>query len=151
MWVNYYFMIVSAVILMVSIILMVFSSCVETRTKKGLVDASSRMARVNNNENYQNFLCVLFIVGLIVLIVTGVSALIVEVGVKSDILLWIEKKDMMSQVVEAGGDLDNISITQTKIEFNNWLVSARVELERWGTWSTWWPHKEIIESLEYWI
>ena len=151
MWVNYYFMIVSAVILMVSIILMVFSSCMETGTKKGLIDASSRMARVNNNENYQNFLCALFIVGLIVLVVTGVFALVVEVGTKSDILLWIEKKDMMQQVVEAGGDLDNISITQTKIEFNNWLASAKVELERWGTWSTWWPHKEIIESLEYWI
>lgn len=151
MWVNYYFMIVSAVILVVSIVLMVFSSYVETRTKKGLIDASSRMARVNNNENYQNFLYFLFIVGLFVLIATGVLTLIVEVGVKSDILLWVEKKDMMQRVVEAGGDLDNISITQTKIEFNNWLASAKVELERWGTWSTWWPYKEIIESLEYWI
>lgn len=151
MWVNYYFMIVAGIMLVVSTILGIFSSCVETKTKKGLIDANSRTARINNNENYQNFVCALFIIGLIVLVVTGIFALVVEIGAKSDILLWIEKKDMMQQVVEAGGDLDNISITQTKIEFNNWLTSAKVELERWGTWSTWWPHKEIIESLEYWI
>ena len=151
MWVNYYFMIVSAVIFVVSIILGVLFSGVVTKTEKGLIDADSKMARISNNEDYQNFVCALFIISLIVLAVTGIFALVVEVGTKSDILLWIEKKDMMQQVVEAGGDLDNISITQTKINFNNWLASARVELERWGTWSTWWPHKEIIESLEYWI
>ena len=151
MWVNYYFMIVSAVIFVVSIILGVLFSCVETKTEKGLIDADSKMARISNNEDYQNFVCALFIISLIVLAVTGIFALVVEVGRQSDILLWIEKKDMMQQVVEAGGDLDNISITQTKINFNNWLASARVELERWGPWSTWWPHKEIIESLEYWI
>lgn len=151
MWVNYYFMIASAIILVVSIILAVLSSCVETRTKKGLIDADSKMARINNNEGYQDFVCALFIIGLIILTVTGILALVVEIGTQSDILLWIEKKDMMQQVVEAGGDLDNISIAQTKINFNNWLASARVELERWGIWSTWWPHKEIIESLEYWI
>lgn len=151
MWVNYYFMIVSAVIFVVSIILGVLFSGVVTKTEKGLIDADSKMARISNNEDYQNFVCALFIISLIVLAVTGIFALVVEVGRQSDILLWIEKKDMMQQVVEAGGDLDNISITQTKINFNNWLASARVELERWGTWSTWWPHKEIIESLEYWI
>ena len=151
MWANYYFMIVGGVMLVVSTILAILCSCIETNTKRGLIDSNSRMTRINNNEDYQNFVCALFIIGLIVLVMTGIFALVVEIGVKSDILLWIEKKDMMQQVVEAGGDLDNISITQTKIGFNNWLASAKVELERWGAWSTWWPHKEIIESLEYWI
>lgn len=151
MWVNSYFMVAAGIMLIVSSALMFFSCWGECKVKRCGLESCGKAARLGNNESFQNLVCALFIIAFIVLVVTGICALIVEVGVKSDIFLWIERKDMMQQVVEAGGDLDNISITQTKIEFNNWLASARVELERWGTWSTWWPHKEIIESLEYWI
>ena len=95
MWVNYYFMIVSAVIFVVSIILGVLFSGVVTKTEKGLIDADSKMARISNNEDYQNFVCALFIISLIVLAVTGIFALVVEVGRQSDILLWMSCPDYL--------------------------------------------------------
>lgn len=137
MWVNYYFMGAAIILLALSFAL----AC----TNKYISRSKTQL------EAADFVIVVLLVMGISILVVTVLFSLIIEVGYKNDILLWIEKKGMMQQVIEAGGDLDNIGITQTKIDFNNWLADAKISLERWGTWSTWWPHKEVIESLEYWM
>lgn len=67
------------------------------------------------------------------------------------ILKYQNMYSMIEEAINNGTDLENIAITQTKIEFNTWLVDAKTSLERWGNWSNWYLWKDQIMALNYLI
>lgn len=67
------------------------------------------------------------------------------------ILRYQNMYSMMEEAINNGTDLENITITQTKIEFNTWLVEVKTSLERWGNWSSWYLWKDQIMALNYLI
>ena len=67
------------------------------------------------------------------------------------ILKYQNMYSMIEEAINNGTDLENIAITQTKIEFNTWLVDVKTSLERWGNWSLWYLWKDQIIALNYLI
>ena len=56
---------------------------------------------------------------------------------------------MIQQVVSNGSDLENIAISQTKIEYNEWLTNAIASLRTYGNWSSWSLYEEELLALQY--
>lgn len=53
--------------------------------------------------------------------------------------------EMVQEVVLNGKDLENITITEKILEYNNWLSEAKADKETWGNWSIY--YKEDLDSL----
>lgn len=77
------------------------------------------------------------------------ALIIAMINMPTAIFTYKEMHSMIEQAIANGTDLENIAITQTKIDFNTWLSEALVSLERWGNWSKWYPWKEQILQLSY--
>ena len=86
---------------------------------------------------------ILFVLSLIIICIVGPAP--------STILRYQNMYGMIESAINNGTDLENIAITQTKIEFNAWLVDAKTSLERWGNWSSWYLWKDQIMALNYLI
>lgn len=54
--------------------------------------------------------------------------------------------EMVQEVVLNGKDLENIKITETILNYNNWLSKAKADKETWGNWSVY--YKEDLDSLK---
>lgn len=68
------------------------------------------------------------LVALLLLIAKGIKT-------KSEIIEFGHQKEMIEQTVENGTDLENIAITQTIIEYNQWLAKAKTNKEIYGIFS----------------
>ena len=86
---------------------------------------------------------IFFILSLIIICAVGANP--------GTILKYQNMYSMIEEVINNGTDLENIAITQTKIEFNAWLVDVKTSLERWGNWSLWYLWKDQILALNYLI
>lgn len=53
--------------------------------------------------------------------------------------------EMVQEVILNGTDLENIKITETVLDYNNWLSEAKADKETWGNWSVY--YKEDLDSL----
>lgn len=74
------------------------------------------------------------IMGIIVLD-SLLTILIGGFATKSNIIEFEHQKEMIEQTVENGTDLENIAITQTIIEYNQWLAEAKASKEIYGIFS----------------
>lgn len=94
-------------------------------------------------------------VGWMTLIATGLSALIiflpvcifVPLGAKQEVMKYKKDYEMIQEVIKNGSEYNNIAISQTLIEYNTWLSSAKADKELWGNWSEY--VYEDLNSLEY--
>ena len=84
---------------------------------------------------------IFFILSLIIICAVGANP--------GTILRYQNMYNMIEEAINNGNDLENIAITQTKIEFNTWLVDVKTSLERWGNWSLWYLWKDQILALNY--
>lgn len=71
----------------------------------------------------------------------------VPIGAKQVVKEYQMNYEMIQEVIESGSDYDNISISQTIIEYNAWLTKAKTDKEMWGTWSQY--VYEDLDSLNY--
>lgn len=51
-------------------------------------------------------------------------------------------------VYHSGFDITS-DMVNMKMELNNWLLNAKIALERWGFWSSYYPYAEEILQLSY--
>lgn len=54
--------------------------------------------------------------------------------------------EMVQEVILNGKDLENIRITETILNYNNWLSEAKADKETWRNWSKY--YKEDLDSLK---
>ena len=72
---------------------------------------------------------------LMLLIIVCITCGVTIITSKEELQLFEETKDMVEDIYENGSDLDNIGITQTIIEKNQWLARVRVSKEIYGVFS----------------
>lgn len=100
---------------------------------------------------------VVFIILFCFLVVSGITfsvSLICSlcncINIPSDIVRYKETYALYQELLENTNGFDITSdMVTTKMELNNWLLNARVELERWGFWSSYYPYAEEISQLSY--
>lgn len=61
--------------------------------------------------------------------------------------LYIEKAQMIEQVIESSGDLENAGISNAIIEYNSWLAEAKTSKARYGIWSSY--YYVDISGMDY--
>lgn len=72
------------------------------------------------------------------------------ITIPSDIVRYRETYALYQELLENANGFDITSdMVTTKMELNSWLLNARVELERWGFWSSYYPYVEEISQLSY--
>ena len=94
----------------------------------------------------------IFVIWIISIVLLVIASLVVTIGVLSDaqaINQWKEVYVMVQQIVNNGSDLENIAISQTKIEYNEWLTNAIANLRTYGNWSSWSLYEEELLALQY--
>ena len=86
-------------------------------------------------------------------IVAGIASLILllasiftPVGAKKEVATFEYQKEFVETAIEGGNELENIAITQTIIEQNQWLSKAKASLNTYGCFSKYWG--QGIENLE---
>ena len=84
-----------------------------------------------------------------ILILVGIIVASTVCSGISQINGWKETYQMVEQVIENGSDLENIAISQLKIEYNSWLSEAISSLNTWGKWSSWYMWKDKLLALQY--
>lgn len=89
----------------------------------------------------------MFIFGILILVGIIVASTVCS-GI-SQINEWKETYQMIEQVIKNGSDLENIAISQLKIEYNSWLSEAISSLNTWGKWSSWYIWKDKLLALQY--
>ena len=92
---------------------------------------------------------VIWIISIVSLILTGLTVTVCVLSDARTINQWKEVYVMIQQVVSNGSDLENIAISQTKIEYNEWLTNAIASLRTYGNWSSWSLYEEELLALQY--
>jgi hypothetical protein len=65
---------------------------------------------------------------------------------KKEYQTYIIQKEFVEEAYSNGTELDNIAMTQTIIEMNDWLINAKVNKKFYGNWSKY--YNLDIDSLE---
>ena len=68
------------------------------------------------------------------------------IDAKREVEYFKYQSEYVATAIENGSDLENIAITQTIIEQNEWLAKAKSGLATWGTWSMY--YGSGVEELE---
>ena len=80
-----------------------------------------------------------FVVGVAIAILTFVFCLVAifnPVCAKSKYNKFQEQKVIIEQTIENGTDLENIAISKTIIDYNNWLAGAKASKKTYGIFSS---------------
>lgn len=89
------------------------------------------------------------VIGILTFLIFGmICALSFPIN-KSELAKYEEKYQMIQLVEESGTELENVALSQAKIEFNDWLAGAKSSLNRWGNWSLYYYVKDEVLQLEY--
>lgn len=83
--------------------------------------------------------------GIISLFLLGIC-IFVPIEAKNEIATFEYQKEFIEVAIEDGNELENIAITQTIIEQNQWLSKAKASLNTYGCFSAYWG--QGIEDLE---
>ena len=93
--------------------------------------------------------CLAVIFG-ITFIASSIIAVANCITIPSDIIKYKEMYALYQELLENTSGFDITSdMVNMKMELNNWLLNAKVELERWGFWSSYYPYAEEILQLSY--
>ncbi len=79
-------------------------------------------------------------------ILVGTIALLTA---KNELAEYIEKSNMIQQVIENGGNIENTGINNAIIEYNDWLVKVKVSKQRYGIFSQY--YYIDISDMEYFV
>ena len=72
------------------------------------------------------------------------------ITIPSDIIKYKEMYALYQELLENTSGFDITSdMVNMKMELNNWLLNAKIALERWGFWSSYYPYAEEILQLSY--
>lgn len=72
------------------------------------------------------------------------------ITIPSDIIKYKEMYALYQELLENNSGFDITSdMVNMKMELNNWLLNAKIALERWGFWSSYYPYAEEILQLSY--
>ena len=85
-------------------------------------------------------------ISTVVLVISVIIAICIPIGAKREIVEFEYKKEYVETAVENGEEFENISITQTVIESNEWLAKAKAELDIFGCFSQY--YKLGLENIE---
>ena len=91
-----------------------------------------------------------YIAGFIITCLVSVAFVTLSITLpikgKQEVEYFRHQSEYVATAVENGSDLENIAITQTIIEQNEWLANAKADLAVWGTWSIY--YGTDLEELE---
>ena len=76
----------------------------------------------------------------------AILSICIPIAGKHEVEYFKHQSEYVATAVENGSDLENIAITQTIIEQNEWLAKAKAGLAVWGTWSMY--YGTGVEELE---
>lgn len=85
-------------------------------------------------------------VSIFILVISVAIAICTPIGAKKEIVEFEYKKEYVEEAVENGNELENISITQTIIESNDWLTKAKADLDIFGCFSKY--YNSGLENIE---
>lgn len=86
----------------------------------------------------------------ITFIASSIGAICGSIAIPSDIIRYREAYTLYQELLENTNGFDITSdIISTKMELNSWLLNAKIALERWGFWSSYYPYAEEILQLSY--
>ena len=90
---------------------------------------------------------IIWVVGGLALLFTTLALIIGVPSAKEEYHKYKNKYDYVMQVIENRSDLENFGITETILEYNEWLESAKARKEVYGNWSF---YRDIdLESMKY--
>lgn len=93
--------------------------------------------------------CLAVIFG-IAFIASSIIAISNCITIPSDIVKYKEMYTLYQELFENTSGFDITSdMVNMKMELNNWLLNAKIALERWGFWSSYYPYAEEILQLSY--
>lgn len=84
-----------------------------------------------------------FIIPFIICLVLAISN---PMQAKRKYRTFCYQREMIEEIIESGEDLDNVSISQTIIEANEWLAKAKASKEMYGCFSSY--YKIDIENIK---
>lgn len=87
------------------------------------------------------------IITLVGVILIGGAFGVIRWAAAVEVMVYEETRQMVTQCIENGSDMENISITQTIIEQNRWLAEAKSSLKFYGKWSIYYGLG--VEEMEY--
>ena len=93
--------------------------------------------------------CLAVIFG-ITFIASSICAICNSIAIPSDIIRYRESYALYQELLENTNGFDITSdMINMKMELNNWLLNAKIALERFGFWSSYYPYAEEISQLAY--
>ena len=100
------------------------------------------------DETWQFILSIIiWVAGGLALFFTSLSLTIGVSTAKVEYQKYKNKYDYVMQVIDNRSDLENFGITETILEYNEWLESAKARKEVYGNWSF---YRDIdLESMKY--
>ena len=72
--------------------------------------------------------------------------ILLPIQAHKEVIKYTYDYEMVQEVVLNGKDLENIKITETILNYNNWLSEAKADKETWDSWSVY--YKEDLDSLK---
>lgn len=75
------------------------------------------------------------IVGVIIAFAFTISAILLPLKAEKQLIAFENTREVVQQAYINGTDLDNVSITNSIIEANQWLAEAKAEKETYGIFS----------------
>lgn len=112
-------------------------------------DKKPLVARIYDYDYFSAIMGVILSIIILFFVIFGIIALCGYISASSSIIQWQETYNMIKAVEEAGTDIENIALSQTKIQFNTWLTEARASLEYWGNWSRYYWVADELQTLQY--
>lgn len=100
-------------------------------------------------DRYNTIQCagqVVFGIAIVPAIVCTLLSIFIPIGAKKDVKYFEHQAEYVEAVISNGTDLENIAITQTVIEQNEWLAKAKANLATWGSLSRY--YGSGLEDLE---
>lgn len=110
---------------------------------------SARKRARNTTNSYENAEVTSAVVCILSTIIGGgflLFSIFLPIGAKREVEYFKVQSEYVEMAVENGTDLENIAITQTVIDQNEWLAYAKAHVAAWGTWSRY--YGTDLENLE---
>ena len=93
------------------------------------------IAEIFWHKDFSDWVSPLSITIFIIAILMCVSFVIVRVCEKQNCLAFEETKVMLAETSNGATALENAGLTNSMVEYNSWLTSAKVKVRRYGAWS----------------
>ena len=97
--------------------------------------------------DWADWLMPILVIVLIAGILFGFISIMCYCEARAKVVQFEETREIIVMSVESGTDLENIGITQTIIDCNEWLAKAKASAKTFGVWSSYYGLG--VEDMEY--